>query len=102
MTEKEQMIKFMEALKEVATMLFPSLVITKETIKVVTVENVTEGSYIRQPQYYIDGVCDDGKSITIRSIGTIVGGKGSQIEIIENGAIRFVPFYAFNWQYLMA
>lgn len=101
MTEKERMIKFMEALKEVATMLFPELMITKEVIKVLTTENITEGSYIRQPQYYIDGVCD-GKSVTIRSIGTIVGGKGSQIEIIENGAIRFVPFYAFNWQYLMA
>lgn len=101
MTEKEQMIKFMNALKEVAAMLFPEFVVTKETIKVVTIENITEGSYIRQPQYYIDGVCD-GKSVTIRSIGTVIGSKGAQIEIIENGAIRFVPFYAFNWQYLMA
>lgn len=39
--------------------------------------------------------------VAILSRQFVLGGKGAQIEIVENGIIRYFPFFGFNWKYLM-
>lgn len=69
-------------------------------MKRVTTEEF-DGSFTIRNEYYIEGIAE-GKVIMVRSIGTIVGGKGAQIEINENGKVRYFPYFGINWVYLTA
>lgn len=97
--QKETMQKFMCALEQIAYFVYPTLNIESTIARTITTEGFDY--YTRQNEYYINGVAD-GKAITIRSIGTIVGGKGCQIEIMEDGVVRYFPFFGINWTYLTA
>lgn len=93
----EQTEKFMTALVKVAMLLYPNLVIESKRT-----ERVEHNNSVGMT-YEINGF--DGKTmlnVTILSRYFILGGKGSQIEIIENGTTRYFPFFCFNWEYLMA
>lgn len=93
----EQTEKFMNALVEVAKLICPNLVIEKKRI-----ERVEHKGGVNMT-YEIDGY--DGETmlnVTILSRRFVLGGKGAQIEIIENGVTRYFPLYGFNWKYLMS
>lgn len=89
--------KFMNALIQVAKLLYPNLVIeSKRTER-------TEHKGGVDMTYEINGHDEETMlNVTILSRGFVLGGKGAQIEIVENGVTRYFPFFGFNWTYLMA
>ena len=92
----EQTEKFMGALNKVAMLLYPNLVIESKRTERVEHNNGMDMTY------EINGY--DGETmlnVTILSRNFILGGRGAQIEIVENGITRYFPFFGFNWKYLM-
>lgn len=93
----EQTTKFMDALVKVAELLYPNLVIENKRT-----ERIEHNRGVDMT-YEINGYDEETTlNVTILSRGFVLGGKGQQIEIIENGMTRYFPFFGFNWTYLMA
>ena len=92
----EQATKFMNALVKVAELLYPNLVIENKRT-----ERIEHNSGVDMT-YEINGYDEETMlNVTILSRGFVLGGKGQQIEIIENGVTRYFPFFGINWTYLM-
>lgn len=93
----EQAEKFMNALVKVAKLVYPNLVIENKRT-----ERIEHNGGVDMT-YEINGYDEETMlNVTILSRGFVLGGKGQQIEIIENGVTRYFPFFGFNWTYLMA
>lgn len=94
----EEMEKFMSALMEVIKLIYPNFVVEDKRIGRIEHSN---GSV--DCEYELSGFdAESMLNVSIVSRGFILEGKGQQIEIYENGIVRYFPFYGINWKYLMA